>query len=79
MEGLNADFIHMTLPQGERLKRLNAIAIRQMQTLTVASQRLLTQDISTHIVPQRLMVMNFQFRYDFRTSLQDWDKTNAAR
>jgi len=24
----------MELPQGERLKRLNAIAIRQMQTLT---------------------------------------------
>ena len=42
MEGLNAEFIHMTLPQGDRLKRLNAIAIRQMQMLTVASQRLLT-------------------------------------
>jgi hypothetical protein len=42
MEGLNAEFIHMALTQGDRLKRLNAIAIRQMQTLTVASQRLLT-------------------------------------
>ena len=28
--------IHMGLPQGERLKRLNEIAIRQMQTLTAA-------------------------------------------
>lgn len=34
IEGMNAEFIHMGLPQGERLKRLNAIAIRQMQTLT---------------------------------------------
>jgi hypothetical protein len=34
IEGMNAEFIHMSLPQGERLKRLNRIAIRQMQTLT---------------------------------------------
>jgi len=34
IEGMNAEFIHMELPQGERLKRLNEIAIRQMQTLT---------------------------------------------
>jgi hypothetical protein len=34
IEGMNAEFIHMGLPQGERLKRLNQIAIRQMQTLT---------------------------------------------
>ena len=34
LEGMNAEFIHMLLPQGERLKRLNQIAIRQMQTLT---------------------------------------------
>ena len=33
IEGMNADFIHMGLDQGERLKRLNQIAIRQMQTL----------------------------------------------
>lgn len=33
IEGMNAEFIHMGLPQGDRLKRLNAIAIRQMQTL----------------------------------------------
>jgi len=37
IEGMNAEFIHMDLPQGERLKRLNQIAIRQMQTLTAAS------------------------------------------
>jgi hypothetical protein len=34
MEGMNAEFLHMSLPQGDRLKRLNTIAIRQMQTLT---------------------------------------------
>jgi hypothetical protein len=37
MEGMNAEFIHMKLPQGERLKRLNQIAIRQMQVLTSAN------------------------------------------
>ncbi|MEJ0086423.1 MAG: KilA-N domain-containing protein [Pseudomonadota bacterium] len=35
IEGMNAEFIHMKLTQGDRLKRLNAIAIRQMQTLTL--------------------------------------------
>jgi len=34
MEGMNAEFIHMGLQQGDRLKRLNKIAIRQMQVLT---------------------------------------------
>ena len=37
MEGLNAEFIHMQLPQGERLTKLNAIAIRQMRTLTTSA------------------------------------------
>ena len=37
IEGMHAEFIHMGLPQGERLKRLNEIAIRQMQVLTSAS------------------------------------------
>ena len=37
LEGMNAEFIHMGLPQPERLKRLNQIAIRQMQTLTAAT------------------------------------------
>lgn len=34
LEGMNAEFIHMGLTQGDRLKRLNQIAIRQIQTLT---------------------------------------------
>lgn len=34
LENMNAEFIHMGLSQSERIKRLNAIAIRQMQTLT---------------------------------------------
>jgi hypothetical protein len=37
LEGMNAEFIHMALSQGDRLKRLNAIAIRQMETLTASS------------------------------------------
>jgi len=37
LEGMNAELIHMGLSQGERLKRLNEIAIRQMQVLTSAS------------------------------------------
>jgi len=42
IEAMNAELIHMGLPQGERLTRLNAIAIRQMQILTAAdSARLL--------------------------------------
>lgn len=36
IEGMNAEFIHMGMAQGERLKRLNEIAIRQMQVLTAA-------------------------------------------
>ncbi len=42
IEGMNAELIHMQLPQGDRLKRLNQIAIRQMKTLTAhpAAQRL---------------------------------------
>ena len=34
IEGMNAEFIHMALTQSDRLKRLNQIAIRQMQVLT---------------------------------------------
>jgi hypothetical protein len=33
MEGMNAEFIRMGLSQGERLRRLNEIAIRQMRIL----------------------------------------------
>ncbi|MBI2312602.1 MAG: KilA-N domain-containing protein [Betaproteobacteria bacterium] len=36
IEGLNAELIHMNLPQGDRLRRLNAVAIRQMQVLTTS-------------------------------------------
>lgn len=36
IEAMNAELIHMGLSQGERLTRLNAIAIRQMQILTTA-------------------------------------------
>jgi hypothetical protein len=37
LEGMNAEFIHMGLPQPERLKRLNQTAIRQMHTLTATT------------------------------------------
>jgi len=36
IEGMNAEFIAMGLSQGDRLKRLNEIAIRQLQVLTAA-------------------------------------------
>ena len=39
LENMNAEFIHMELPQRERLKRLNGIAIRQMQTLTARTAK----------------------------------------
>lgn len=41
MESLNAEFIHMGLSQGERLMKLNAIAIRQMRSLALNATRLL--------------------------------------
>ena len=34
MESMNAEFIRMNLPQGERLKKLNTIAITQLKSLT---------------------------------------------
>jgi hypothetical protein len=34
IEGMNAELIHVGLAQGARLRRLNEIAIRQMQVLT---------------------------------------------
>jgi len=37
IEGMNAEFIHMGMTPGDRLKRLNEIAIRQMKTLTAAN------------------------------------------
>jgi hypothetical protein len=47
IESMNAEFIHMGLPQDDRLKKLNQIAIRQMQVLTEQSTNsliALTQD-----------------------------------
>ncbi|NLF98633.1 MAG: KilA-N domain-containing protein, partial [Lentisphaerae bacterium] len=41
IEGMNAELIHMELTQGDRLKRLNEIAIRQMTTLTASSRKAL--------------------------------------
>jgi len=40
IEGMNAEFIHMKLAQGDRLKRLNAIAIRQMQSLMLGQREI---------------------------------------
>ncbi len=37
-EAMNAELIHMSLSQGERLKRLNQIAIRQMTILTTTAR-----------------------------------------
>lgn len=34
MESMNAEFIRMELPQGERLKKLNQVAITQLKSLT---------------------------------------------
>lgn len=34
IESMNAELIHMGLSQADRLRRLNEIAIRQMQVLT---------------------------------------------
>ncbi|MHB1308649.1 MAG: KilA-N domain-containing protein [Limisphaerales bacterium] len=39
LETMNAEFIHMELPQSDRIKRLNAMAIRQMQTLTARTAK----------------------------------------
>ena len=36
IEGMNAEFIHLGTPSADRVRRLNEIAIRQMQTLTAA-------------------------------------------
>ncbi len=41
IEAMNAEFIHMGLPQRDRLKRLNAIAIRQMTVLAAPARKAL--------------------------------------
>jgi hypothetical protein len=40
IEAMNAELIHMGIPQSDRLKRLNQIAIRQMEILTASSTAL---------------------------------------
>lgn len=39
LENMNAEFIHMALPQSDRIRRLNAIAIRQMQILSARTAK----------------------------------------
>jgi hypothetical protein len=41
LESLNAEFIHMRFSSAERLGKLNAVAIRQMSTLTASPTQLL--------------------------------------
>lgn len=41
IEAMNAEFIRMGITQGERLKRLNEIAIRQMESLTKSDTAML--------------------------------------
>jgi hypothetical protein len=43
LDSLNAEVIHMQLPAPDRLLKLNAVAIRQMRTLTAAHQNLPNQ------------------------------------
>ncbi|NQX00265.1 KilA-N domain-containing protein [bacterium] len=43
LESLNAEFIHMQIAPAPRLIKLNAIAIRQMNTLTASPRKLLGQ------------------------------------
>ena len=45
METLNAVFINDGLPQGERLEKLNKVAIQQMQVLeNIEDRKLLTEE-----------------------------------
>ena len=39
LENMNAEFIHMALPQSDRIRRLNVIAIRQMQILSARTAK----------------------------------------
>ncbi len=39
LESLNAEFIRQDIEQGERLKKLNEIAIIQMKALTVGDKK----------------------------------------
>jgi hypothetical protein len=53
---MNAELIHMGLSQGERLTRLNAIAIRQMQVLTSA-RRLSNSGDNPGLMPKMLYLV----------------------
>ena len=44
IEAMNAELIHMGIPQSDRLKRLNQIAIRQMEILMASSTALPASD-----------------------------------
>jgi hypothetical protein len=44
IEAMNAELIHMGIPQSDRLKHLNQIAIRQMEVLTASSTALPASD-----------------------------------
>jgi len=44
IEAMNAELIHMGIPQSDRLKRLNQISIRQMEILTASSTALPASD-----------------------------------
>lgn len=44
LESLNAEFIHMGLSQGDRLKKLNAAAIRQVRALAGSAVQMLAVD-----------------------------------
>ncbi len=47
LESMNAELIHMALPQGDRLKRLNQIAIRQITALTAIPRKALPEERGT--------------------------------
>lgn len=53
LEGMNAELIHMSLSQGERLKRLNQIAIRQMRVLTASPGEAPGSAPPEHLKPER--------------------------
>lgn len=48
LESMNAEFIHMGLAQGDRLQRLNVIAIRQMKMLMGTGTKMLEDKSKKH-------------------------------
>jgi hypothetical protein len=51
IEVMNAEFIHMNLAQGERLQRLNEVAIRQMRILMAAPGGSLPSSLTNTLSP----------------------------